>query len=290
MPGRANLKLDESTQHVNRNLTLSAAALAMGLLVWLTVRPSPPAESVPDAVPIEPARNAPGFEWLGARPAAYVHRTAAAADETDSATEFRKYVDGKYRYLFKDAMHAPQAQTALRAALLEREQLAVAINTARQSRDAEAAKALPGQVAELAELDRKIGALLPPAELTAYDVLKDSDIEQFQLDDYAGGIANVAPLSESDKQSILYTKLVYRQRFRQVLNDSGLVRGNLSAAERKVVFGDVSRALKDYQESYLQEVRQYLYNDEQFTLLANYENSEYTAELAKLRGLAEKED
>ena len=32
--------------------------------------------------------------------------------------------------------------------------------------------------------------------------------------------------------------------------------------------------------------KQYLYNDEQFNLLSNYENSEYTAELEKLRGIA----
>ena len=48
----------------------------------------------------------------------------------------------------------------------------------------------------------------------------------------------------------------------------------------------MSRALRESRDSYLQEVRQYLYNDEQFALLSNYENSEYAAELEKLRGIA----
>src|SRR5204863_5704820 len=140
---------------------------------------------------------------------------------------------------------------------LEREQLAVAINTARQGNDEEERAALPDRIAQLAALDRKIGVLLPPGDLGAYDVLKDSDIEQFQLQDYAGGIEGVAPLSDSDKQSILYTKLVYRQRFRRVLDESRLMGGELGAAERRAAFAEVSRALRDYQASYLQEVRQY---------------------------------
>ena len=39
-------------------------------------------------------------------------------------------------------------------------------------------------------------------------------------------------------------------------------------------------------ESFLQEARQQLTDDEQFSLLANYENGEYRAELEKLRGIA----
>jgi hypothetical protein len=288
MASRSKPVVDEATQHVNRNLGVVAAVLAVGVTGMWAMRGQ--VDVVQDrnaALATTPHDRGP---WItdntpAERPARRV--AAAAADAGASATQFQRYVAGKYRYLFKDATRAPQERAALRAALLERERVAVAINTARQSSDSTEQDALPARLAELAALDRKIGGLLPPAELAAFDVLKDSDIEQFQLDDYAGGSANVAPLSESDRQSILYTKLVYRQRFRQVLADSGLLRGDLSAAERKVVFADVSRALRDYQAGYLQEVRQYLYNDEQYTLLANYENSEYTAELAKLRSRAE---
>jgi hypothetical protein len=174
----------------------------------------------------------------------------------------------------------------LQAALLERERTAVLINTLRQSADPKENAALPEVQARLAELDRRIGGLLPASELTAFEVLKDSDIEQFQLDDYAGGISNVAPISDNDKRSILFTKLVYRQRFRQALESSGLLRADLSAAERRYAFAEASRALREFKDGYLQEVRQYLYDDQQYALLSNYETSEYTAELAKLRGMA----
>jgi hypothetical protein len=209
-----------------------------------------------------------------------VEQTTTAAE-----TSFGTYVTGKYRFLFDDDLSGEAAET-LRSALLDRERVAVAINTAKQANDPAAKDAIQRHQAELAALDRQIGALLPPADLAAFDVLKDSDVEQFQLDDYAGGVSAVAPLSDADKKAILYTKLTHRQRFRQVLADSGLKSGDLDAAERRQAFAEVSRALVDSRDHYLQEVRQYLYNDTQFTLLSNYENSEYTAELAKLRGIA----
>jgi len=204
--------------------------------------------------------------------------TGQAAVEVGADATFGAYVDGKYRFL------EPSAE--LRAALLAREKIAVAINTAKQSNDSALKDEIPNQLAELAALDQKIGTLLRPGDLAAYEVLKDSDAEQFQLDDYAGGVNAVAPLSDADRKAILLTKLVHRQRFRQVLADSRLMTGELNATDRRYAFAEVSRALGESRDSYLREVRQYLYNDEQFTLLSNYENSEYAAELEKLRGIA----
>jgi hypothetical protein len=207
---------------------------------------------------------------------------AAAVVETGAEASFGAYVDGKYRFL--------EPSEDLRAALLAREKIAVAINTARQSSDASVKASLPQQLAELEAMDRKVGTLLRPGDLATYDVLKDSDVEQWQLDDYAGGVSNVAPLSDEDRRAILYTKLTHRQRFRQVLADSGLMGGGLNATERQYALAEVSRALGESRDSYLKEVRQYLYNDEQFTLLSNYENTEYSDELEKLRRIARAED
>jgi hypothetical protein len=246
----------------------------------------------PDAVDAASAKPASAPAAQSAWPAG-----AGAGDRADDATlpaaasgtaddSLGTYTDGKYRFLFGDSGQSPEDAAKLRAALVARERIAVAINTAKQSNDAAAREAIPGQLAELAALDQKIGTLLRPGDLATFDILKDSDIEQFQLDDYAGGVSAVAPLSDADRKAILYTKLVHRQRFRQVLADSRLMSGELNASERQYAFAEVSRALKASRDDYLQEVRQYLYNEEQFILLSNYENSEYAAELEKLRGIA----
>jgi hypothetical protein len=206
--------------------------------------------------------------------------TAPADSATEAAAEasFGKYVASKYRFL--------EGSEELRAALLARERIAVAINTAKQGNDAVARDAIAARQAELAALDQKIGTLLRPGDLATFEVLKDSDIEQFQLDDYAGGVSAIAPLSDADQKAILFAKLRHRQRFREVLAQSGLMRGGLGASERRYAFAEVSRALGDARDQYLQDVRQYLYNEEQFSLLRNYETTEYDAELEKLRGIA----
>ncbi len=282
---RAPQELGKPEQHVNRNLLVVGALLAVTAAAWWALRSSPgrPAGEQEARTALEaPSDTTPatasGVGEAAAQPA------VAAGESTDADPQFQRYVEDKYRLLMRDVDGASLA--ALRAALLAREQVVVQINTAKQSSDPAARQSLPALEARKAALDRDIGRLLPAGELAMFEVLKDADIERFQVDDYAAGIANVAPLTETDKQAVLATKLVYRQRFRRVLDDSRLMTGDLNGTERLLAFTEVSRALKEYQQSYLQEVRQYLYNDEQYTLLSNYETSEYNAELAKLRVIA----
>ena len=195
-----------------------------------------------------------------------------APADTEQAT-VAQYTAQKYQFLLED-LHAPQPDRALLLrALLSREEIA-------GQPDSESRRTA------LAAAEARIRGLLHPADFATYEALSESDLEQFHLDEYAGGISNVAPLSPDDRKSILRTKLAYKARFRQLVQDSGLLRDDLGAAERVYAYGVVSSALRDYQRSYLQEVRQYLSNDEQFTLLSNYENTEFSAELAKLQALA----
>jgi len=263
-----------------RGVLIPALLMFVGVLWWAgrDAVDSPPADAAPGTLQPSSAPQSAGSQFTPGsadktRPPARQTTVEVGAEAT-----FGAYVDGKYRFL--------EPSEKLRAALLAREKVAVAINTARQSKDVTVKESIPHQLAELAALDQKVGTLLHPGDLAIYEVLKDSDVEQWQLDDYAGGVSNVAPLSDDDRRAILYTKLTHRQRFRQVLADSRLMSGDLNAAERQYAFNDVSRALGESRDSYLREVRQYLYNDEQFTLLSNYENTEYADELEKLRGIA----
>jgi hypothetical protein len=259
-------------------------------VVWWASRSGgvPPLADAPAANPERSQAAGNGAAMGSARAESQVHEDSIAQAAAQSAEEgsLGSYTDGKYQFLFDGPGQSPEAAARLREALLAREKLAVDINTAKQSSDPAAREAMPGKLAQLAELDQKMGTLLRPGDLATFEVLKDSDIEQFQLDDYAGGVSAVAPLSDADRKAILYTKLVHRQRFRQVLTDTGLMRGDLSASERQMAFAEVSRSLRASRDSYLQEVRQYLYEDAQFILLSNYENTEYAAELEKLRGIA----
>ena len=195
---------------------------------------------------------------------------SATADAEDST--IADYASQKYQFLLDDLRYLEAAQVEkLKRALLARERLAgLAIDS-----DA------------MARVEGEIRGLLRPDDYATYETLKDSDLELFKLNEYAAGISNVAPLSTADRESILRTKLAYKERFRQLMLDSGLQRTDLSPAEREYAYSVTSRALEGYRQSYLQEVRQYLANEEQFALLSNYETTEFKAELARLRSMVD---
>lgn len=272
---------------VHRVSLFIAGAATFAATAWWAAR-----ESFPAAVPfLQSPVAAPLDHRAATRNDASGNSSAAPDGPANASTRvpeagFAAYVSGKYAVLFHEPTGSARDDARLLEALLVRERLAVAINTARQGTDEAAQAAVPAQVAALAALDGQLVSLLAPADLAAFEVLRDSDMEQFQLDDFAGGIRDVAPLSEPDRRTILYTKLVHRQKFRRVLDESGLMRGELGPVERRYAFDAVSRALGDAKRDFLAEARQYLYDDRQYALLSNYEDSEYTAELEKLRDIA----
>lgn len=268
------------------------AALTFGAVLWWATRGTESAAEGSARLREAPASHADAFSANAGVAAADKDDPAAAllpgeitTDDSQTASDesFRQYVWGKYHFLLEAQGRSQRGPETLRASLLERERLMVSINTARQGADETAQAALPDLEARLAALDQRISQSLPAGDLAAFDILKDSHIEQFQLDDYAQGISNVAPLSEQQRRAILYSKLAYRHRFREVLAQSGLQGGALSPSQRQAALGEVARALRESRDSFLQEARQHLSDEQQFSLLANYENTEYSAELEKLR-------
>jgi hypothetical protein len=253
---------------------LSGASVVLtGVAVYWAALPEPRVVTPGQSSGRLAGRELPRLRAESAPPAATPPRTEPrAAPDSEEAT-VAQYTAQKYQYLFDD-MHSPHVKQArLQRALLLREQLAGQPDTAERAQ-------------ALAEAEARIRAMLHPADFATYDALKASDLEQFELNDYAGGVSNVAPLNADERKSILRTKLAYKGRFQQLVEDSGLLRSDLSPAERDHAYGVTSRALHDYQTSYLQEVRQYLANDEQYALLRNYETTKFSAELAKLRSMA----
>lgn len=253
-----------------------AAAVAVGVAVyfWETRSgPAAPAEAgvsstfAPSVLPEAQHSSLTTHATTASEPTSM---QAATVDSEEST--IAQYASEKYQYLLDDLRYLEPAQVErLRRALLTRERLA----------------GQPDSSAAMARVDAEIRSLLRPDDFVTYETLKESDLELFKLNEYAAGISNVAPLSAADRESILRTKLAYKERFRQLLQDSGLQRTDLSPAEREYAYSVTSRALEGYRRNYLEEVRQYLTDDEQFALLHNYETTEFKAELARLQSMVD---
>lgn len=254
----------------------TAAVLVGAAIYWTASRPGQPVAPEVRQTATTWRQTAPGDIQPPRQQAARADSVATpshaqpAVDSEEST--IAEYAAEKYQYLLDDLRYLEAVQVEqLRRSLLARERLA-------------------GQAddpAAIARVEGDIRALLRPADYATYETLRESDLELFKLNEYAAGISNVAPLSPADRRSILKTKLAYKERFRQLLADPALQRTDLSAAEREYAYSVTSSALEGYRRSYLQEVRQYLTNDEQFALLSNYETTEFKAELARLRTMVD---
>lgn len=170
------------------------------------------------------------------------------------------HVEHKYRYLLADA--AGSRADELKRRLLEYE--------------------IEEDGARKATADGRVIEMLLPEERDYYRALKDSDVEQHHVTEYVGGIGNIAPLDASQERQVLDAKLRQKQRYAATLRDAGLDRDALSEAERQFAHTQVAAALKGYLDDFLVEVSASL-TSEQFTLLKNYETTEYQHELEKLQ-------
>jgi hypothetical protein len=200
-------------------------------------------------------------ESLTARPARVSQqRRDLLADSPDESAAFREHVEHKYRHLLADVDHARVEELKLR--LLERE------------------SELDMNVRE--RMDAELAELLPAASFTYYQALKESDREQHHLDEYAGGLSNVAPLDEHQQRVVLDAKLRQKERYAAVIRDLGLDRESLSTTDREYAHARSAEALKRYLDEFLMAVSPSL-TSEQYTLLKNYETTEFARELSRLQ-------
>lgn len=173
-------------------------------------------------------------------------------------------VERKYRFM-SDLSDRESVKVMLLQLLQERERLAAA-----------------GEFGEqMGILEGQIGELLGVVGYQEYQMLKDSDPEQHHLGEYAASVSEFAPINHEQERSMLFTKLRHKQVFRRVLSESGFYQQQLSAEARDYVRNSIQRALENYKNNYLQEVRQLL-NSEQFAKLQKYETAEFNWELDRL--------
>jgi hypothetical protein len=170
------------------------------------------------------------------------------------------HVEYKYRYLLADVESAHVDELKRRLLAREGEE-----NLVRK-----------------ATTDVHVSEMLSPREREYYEALKDSDHEQHHVAEYVGGVGNVEPLDPRQERQILDAKLRQKHRYAATLRDAGLDRDTLSEPERRYAHAQVAEALKGYLDDFLMEVAPSL-TLEQYTLLRNYETTEFQRELERLQ-------
>lgn len=205
----------------------------------------------PDPIRIEFATPSPA-------PRAERHPSSPIDERRDDA--LLAHVEYKYRYLLADVESEHIEELKRRLLAYEGEE----------------------NISRKVTTDAHVNELLSPREREYYQALKESDLEQHQVAEYVGGVGNVAPLDPGQERQVLDAKLRQKQRYTATLRDAGLDRETLSDAERRYAQAQVAEALKGYRDDFLLEVSPSL-TSEQYTLLKNYETTEYQRELERLQ-------
>ena len=123
------------------------AALTFAAVVWWAGRGSDVAPEVSEATASSGCAlrsrrlESPSAEDAST-PASGIASAASESDDT-AETSFQDYVGAKYRFLFTESGLSKRRARCSARRLLERERIAVAINTARQSSDLSAKEAIP---------------------------------------------------------------------------------------------------------------------------------------------------
>ena len=123
----------------------------------------------------------------------------------------------KYRYLLEDLGATGQVRMRVLELLARREALLPDPGFGSEPpTPLDAAR-----TAELAALDAALRRELAPAAYAAYELFRDSDVEQYQLDEFAGGIREIAPLDRAQERAVLEAKLRQRRLYSQLVATRG---------------------------------------------------------------------
>lgn len=243
---------------MERNFILGAIAVCAIALAAATSWKTDEARRTADAGRADPAP--PRIKFATPSPTPRVERRPSSPIEERRDDALLAHVEYKYRYLLADVESAHVEELKRRLLAHEGEE-----NTSRK-----------------VTTDAQVNQMLSPREREYYHALKESDLEQHQVAEYVGGIGHIAPLDPKQERQILDAKLRQKRRYAATLRDSGLDRETLSDAERRYAQSQVAEALRGYRDDFLIEVSPSL-TSEQYSLLRNYETTEYERELERLQ-------
>jgi hypothetical protein len=212
----------------------------------------------------------------------------------DYSESIEDIVAKKYYFLLKYLNLDENAEHKLIELLQMREQLALKIMDSKEyfQELGLAKEDIWNMERLLRDIDEQIEALLDAEHRVRYVMLRNSDVEQKQFNQYALGLNGLFPLDSEQQESVLFARLKQKEIFEKALESSGInMDYPLTQEQRDSLRKKVEFAAKRYKYSFLINARNVLDHDnypmDQYTLLENYTNTEFNY---LMRDLQEKID
>jgi hypothetical protein len=187
----------------------------------------------------------------------------------------QRTLEKKYSLLMARLGLSGVARAELQALLEQREQILNASSIGYYASQAEIEAAVSHQQQSLAEIDRQIAQLLgSPEDQKAYELLKDSAYEQYQMNNFFDQAQGDTPIPNDKREALLISKLEQKQEFTRYLETAGTRIQHASEEEKPFLVEKAYEALNDYKDNFLNSARDNL-TPEQFDALRERERKQF---------------
>jgi len=132
---------------------------------------------------------------------------------------------------------------------------------------------------KLAGIDDEINSILGSDVADTYELLKDSQFEQYQIREFDNSLDSQDFLSEHQSQSLLMAKLEEKRAFDAAIKDA---RELIKSGKQADGFKAFDQAIESYKNNYLNRVSGDL-NDQQFSQLKTFEQEKFGEMLSSLK-------
>lgn len=204
-------------------------------------------------------------------------------------------VTKKYHFLLKYLTLDSEYLQQLRMLLERREKLALKIKDGKEffPESGVTQEDIWEMEKQLADIDIQIEHLLDSKNLDRYVLLKNSDTEQKQLNQYTLGVSGLFPLNDEQQESVLFVRLRHKTIFDEMMDTLDIETDHpLTKEQRDSLIQKVEMAAMRYKHGFLMEAHTLLDNDsfpmDQYTLLENYTNTEFEEMINDLRAKIKK--
>lgn len=201
----------------------------------------------------------------------------------------------KYYFLLMRLNNEPDKKAELETILHSREKIALKIKDGLEFADESGTtkEDIWELESQLENIDYQIELILDEEHAQRFTMLKNSDEEQKQFNQYTLGIAGLFPLNGAQQESVLFTRLKHKQDFEEKMNALDIdMEFPLTSEQRDSLKKDVEMAVMHYKHGFLMEIRNELDHDnfpmDQYTLLENYVNTEFQEMINNLRAKIDK--
>jgi hypothetical protein len=208
----------------------------------------------------------------------------------DYNESIQEIVAKKYAFLLKYVNIESEAYEKLNSLLLERERIALSLNDGKEYSDEIGVTKEEIREMErlLEEIDAQIEQLLDSENSDRYVMLKNSDVEQKQFNQYSLGVKGLFPLNDTQQELVIFARLKHKAVFENTIKTAGVYMDHpLTKEQSDNLLMKIERAAMRYKHGFLMEVRNVLDHDgfpmDQYTMLENYTNTEFKVIIENLR-------